>query len=581
MKIWITGGAGSGKSSLAQELAAALAAGEPRYYVATMVPRDGEDRRRISRHIEDRSGMGFETIECPCRLTERIKPDREGTYLLDSVTAMLANAMFGEKEFKYDPDAAVRTADDLRLFSGRVKHFVAVSDGIYSDAARFEEMTEKYRRGLALIERQMAKHCDTVIECSAGGAILHKGMLPSGFRFSNTGDDQMDHIELIIGGACQGKKEYAIRQFGLEEAEIFTCTEDSGPDLTARCINHLERYLRRCAVNGTEPVSPDAFRKDAILICEDITCGIVPVSAQDRRWRELTGRYLQKVAGTGAEVTRVFCGFAQKLGTINRGEETAKGEPTEPTKTEAEETAPETDSPETVRTHEILLLRHGRTKANEEHLYCGSTDLPLSAEGRAVLAQKRGAYGRNWESFYTSGLIRTRETLELLFGEPAATAVKTEPDFREMDFGVFEGKSYAMLRDDPAYQEWISGDNERNICPGGESGEQMRRRVLRALDRILHDDPAERIVIVTHGGPIAVIMQQLFPGQGLNRYEWQPECGEGYLLKISGNGLADCSADCEKCPAGCRADHEKCPAGDKNADCIGETESSASAGRKV
>ena len=86
MKIWITGGAGSGKSSLAQELASALAAGGPHYYVATMVPRDDEDRRRISRHIEDRAGMGFGTIECPCRLTERITPDSEGTYLLDSAS---------------------------------------------------------------------------------------------------------------------------------------------------------------------------------------------------------------------------------------------------------------------------------------------------------------------------------------------------------------------------------------------------------------------------------------------------------------------------------------------------------------
>ena len=53
MKIWITGGAGSGKSSLAQDLAAALAAGGPRYYVATMVPRDDEDRSRIHRHIAE------------------------------------------------------------------------------------------------------------------------------------------------------------------------------------------------------------------------------------------------------------------------------------------------------------------------------------------------------------------------------------------------------------------------------------------------------------------------------------------------------------------------------------------------
>ena len=506
MKIWITGGAGSGKSSLAQELASAMSAGGPHYYVATMVPRDDEDRRRISRHIEDRAGMGFRTIECPCRFAERIKPDLDGTYLLDSVTAMLANAMFGEREFDYDPDAIQKVAADLRLFSERVKHFVVVSDSIFSDAAIYDEMTDGYRRGLAYIERQMAAQC---------------------------GDTQM---ELIIGGACQGKKEYAISHFGLKDSEIFTCTEDEDLNLTARCIDHLERYLRRCTAEDREPAAPEAFRKDAVLICEDITCGIVPINALDRKWRELTGRYLQRLTGAGADVTRVFCGFAQKLGKIDKCEL--------PEKEELSKAGIEEPKADPSRTRQILLLRHGRTRANEEHLYCGSTDLPLSEEGRKCLMQKRGVYGTEWESFYTSGLIRTKETMELLFGEQKTA--KAEPDLKEMDFGDFEGKSYEMLKDDQAYREWISGDNERNICPGGESGEQMRKRVLCALDRILQNDPAKRIVIVTHGGPIAAIMQQFFPEKNLNRYEWQPECGEGYLLRITGSSLAECDAEYEK-----------------------------------
>ena len=124
-----------------------------------------------------------------------------------------------------------------------------------------------------------------------------------------------------------------------------------------------------------------------------------------------------------------------------------------------------------------------------------------------------------------------------------------------MDFGDFEGKSYEMLKDDQAYREWISGDNERKICPGGESGEQMRVRVRRALDRILQSEPAKRIVIVTHGGPIAAILKQLFPEKNLNRYEWQPECGEGYLLRITGSSLAECTAEFEKCPA--RGENQK------------------------
>jgi broad specificity phosphatase PhoE len=83
----------------------------------------------------------------------------------------------------------------------------------------------------------------------------------------------------------------------------------------------------------------------------------------------------------------------------------------------------------------------------------------------------------------------------------------------------------------------------------------MRERVLRAVDCILQNDPAERIVIVTHGGPIAAIMQQLFPEQGLNRYEWQPECGEGFLLRITGSSLDKCNAEFEKCPA--RGENQK------------------------
>ena len=165
------------------------------------------------------------------------------------------------------------------------------------------------------------------------------------------------------------------------------------------------------------------------------------------------------------------------------------------------------------------------------------------------MAQKSGKYGSGWESYYTSGMKRTEETLRILFGEKAAAEAKAEPGLKEMNFGAFEGKSYAMLREDPAYQEWILGDNEKNVCPGGESGEQMRDRVLAALERILQSDPAERIVIVTHGGPIAAIMQRLFPEKKLNRYEWQPACGEGYLVQITGGTLADCCAAYEKYPA--------------------------------
>ena len=64
MTVFISGGAKCGKSSFAQDLTVALAGNGKRYYVATMIPTGEEDFNRIRRHIADRDGMGFETVEC-------------------------------------------------------------------------------------------------------------------------------------------------------------------------------------------------------------------------------------------------------------------------------------------------------------------------------------------------------------------------------------------------------------------------------------------------------------------------------------------------------------------------------------
>lgn len=124
----------------------------------------------------------------------------------------------------------------------------------------------------------------------------------------------------------------------------------------------------------------------------------------------------------------------------------------------------------------VFLIRHGRTLANEQHLYCGSTDLPLSRAGREALAN-RPPIDVGAARFITSGMRRCNETLAILFGDVPYEVVR---DFREIDFGAFEMKSYEMLKDELAYQTWLSRDPEINPPPGGESGGQMTRRVLAA-----------------------------------------------------------------------------------------------------
>jgi len=55
---------------------------------------------------------------------------------------------------------------------------VFVSDFLYADAGRYDELTEAYRKGLADIDRALAARCDCVAELCGGNIIVHKGVLP-------------------------------------------------------------------------------------------------------------------------------------------------------------------------------------------------------------------------------------------------------------------------------------------------------------------------------------------------------------------------------------------------------------------
>ena len=180
MTFFISGGAKNGKSTLAQDLTVALSQGGKHYYVATMISTGAEDDERIRRHIADRDGMGFETVECFRNILDCLKvADKDGVFLVDSVTAMVQNALFPvEKNYEMDLEAARRCAEELVAFSRQVRHVIYVSDYIYSDAERYSESTEAYRKCLADIDRRLVQVCDTVVEVSAGQYRIHKGELP-------------------------------------------------------------------------------------------------------------------------------------------------------------------------------------------------------------------------------------------------------------------------------------------------------------------------------------------------------------------------------------------------------------------
>ena len=174
MTVFISGGAKCGKSAIAQEIAGKLAAGERLCYVATMIPTGAEDDERIRRHVLDRAGMGFETVECFRNIGSIA--DKAGTFLVDNITSLMQNALFPpEKNYALDPSAAESCAGELAEFAQNVRHAVFVSDYIYSDAEDLSGSTEQYRRCLAAADRHLAAVFDVVIEVVAGNPIYYKG----------------------------------------------------------------------------------------------------------------------------------------------------------------------------------------------------------------------------------------------------------------------------------------------------------------------------------------------------------------------------------------------------------------------
>jgi len=117
---------------------------------------------------------------------------------------------------------------------------------------------------------------------------------------------------LIIGGAYQGKLDFAKETYGVAEEQVHTCT-DGEIDFSKRCIYHLETF----AAHHTDPVGYfKTHRKDwqdSILILEDIFCGVVPMGEENRVWRQNTGRLAQYLSKEATSVSRIFCGLEQRL----------------------------------------------------------------------------------------------------------------------------------------------------------------------------------------------------------------------------------------------------------------------------
>jgi len=143
---------------------------------------------------------------------------------------------------------------------------------------------------------------------------------------------------------------------------------------------------------------------------------------------------------------------------------------------------------------ELLLARHGETEWNRERRWQGHADPPLNDAGRAQARElAEGLVGERLEAIYSSDLRRAYETAEIA-GAHLGVPVTSDPDLREIDVGSWSG----LTREQLEGRVW-----------DGETTDAHADRVLRVVRRIIELHPEGRVLIVTHGGSLRRLFEQI------------------------------------------------------------------------
>jgi len=142
-------------------------------YIATMKAYDKEDEERIKRHVENRKGLNFTTIEVQRNLHEIVNNIKSNdTILIDSITSLLTNEMFVGNEIIKNP--SINILNGLKQIIIKAQNTVIISDYIFIDSIEYDEVTKSFKKELAIINKELAKLCDNVIECSFGNTKYFK-----------------------------------------------------------------------------------------------------------------------------------------------------------------------------------------------------------------------------------------------------------------------------------------------------------------------------------------------------------------------------------------------------------------------
>ena len=326
----VTGGSGSGKSAYAEETLCGPASSPDRgqgnetgtqqdgqrYYIATMPSWDKETEKKIAKHRAMRAGKGFCTLEWYTDFEERLEradcPGMEGAdILVECLSNLTANEMYMEGGAgKNTADAVIRGILCLR---DRCRNLVVVTNDVFSESAEDSPEMRIYKETLGRINCALAEAADRVTEVVCGIPCTVKPETGRKTEEEKEGDGGM---RIITGGAFQGKRAFAEKLYpGVEWTDGGRCALDE--IRTCRAVYGFHEFVKRWLKQGKNWEELASLmleeNRDLILICDEIGCGLVPVDAFEREYRESTGRVMNALAEQAERVDRVVCGIGRRI----------------------------------------------------------------------------------------------------------------------------------------------------------------------------------------------------------------------------------------------------------------------------
>lgn len=184
---------------------------------------------------------------------------------------------------------------------------------------------------------------------------------------------------------------------------------------------------------------------------------------------------------------------------------------------------------------ELILIRHGETDWNKDHVFRGKKDMRLNATGILQADAVGDALAdRVFEAVYSSPLKRAMVTATRV-AKPHEMQVREAPDLSDINFGLWEGLTQTEVQERwPAiYKRWVEGPSWVKF-PGGEGVRRAWKRVNSGLREILFLHGTGTIVIVSHRVPIKMMTAYLMGKKRGQIHEVKHDPGAISIFEVDG-----------------------------------------------